>query len=355
MKREGASLRRFKRHPHVSRFTLYDFHLLLRSHRHVVCWLASGRRLRYFLHLFQLEGYKTNQYVHWLGGHLGHVVRLSHKIAVAVLALAAGGFFLLNPFWTALFVLPAWTITFASSRLYRSHKAKKPLAYTNRLKRLLGTAIVLTVLPIVVGLVVGLRQDSLSGFWFYLAGFFVADFGAPLWTLLAGFLMEPLEAYFRRGFKHQARQRLRQRPHLTLIGITGSYGKTSTKFIVAEILSQRYNVLASPGSYNTPMGLCIVVNNKLKPEHQVLVLEMGMRYRGDIQELCELAPPDLAIVTSVGVAHLETMGSLDNIAREKGDLLEYMNPDGRGGAQHRRRARGRDGRPGTGESLARLG
>ncbi len=287
-----------------------------------------GRRLRYFLHLFQLEGYKPNQYLHWLGGHLGHVVRLSHKIAVAVLILAAGGFFYLDPFWTALVALPAWAITFASSRLYRSHKAKKPLAYTNRLKRLLGTAVVLTLIPLALGIIIGLQQDSLVGFWFYLLGFFVADFGAPLWVLLARYLMEPLEATFRRGFKQQARQHLRQRPDLTLIGITGSYGKTSTKFIVAEILSQRFNVLASPGSYNTPMGLCLVVNNKLKPEHQMLVLEMGMRYRGDIQELCELAPPDLAIVTSVGVAHLETMGSLDNIAREKGDLLEYMKPGG---------------------------
>ncbi len=287
-----------------------------------------GRRLRYFLHLFQLEGYKPNQYWHWLGGHTGHIVRLSHKIALGVLIVAGGGFFFVDPFWTALVALPAWAIAFASSRLYRSHQAKKPLAYTNRLKRLLGAAVVLTLVPLVAGLVLGARQGSLAGFWFYLIGFFVADFGAPLWVLLAGFVMEPLEAYFRRGFKKQARRRLQEQSDLIVVGITGSYGKTSTKFILAEILRQRFNVLASPASYNTPMGLCLVVNNRLKPEHQVLVLEMGMRYRGDIRELCELAPPDVAVVTSVGVAHLETMGSLDNIAREKGDLLEFMKPGG---------------------------
>ncbi len=234
-------------------------------------WRA-WRRLRYFLHLFQLEGYKPNPYLRWLGGHVGHVARLSHKVAVVVLALAAAGFFFLSPFWTALLALPTWTVTFASSRLYRSDRSKKPLAYTNRLKRLLGAAAVFTLLPVVLGLVVGLGQDSLAGFWFYLLGFFVADFGAPLWVLLAAFLMKPLEAYFRRGFKKQARHKLQQRPDLTVVGITGSYGKTSTKFILAEILRQRYNVLASPGSYNTPMGLCLVVNNQLKPEHQVLVL-----------------------------------------------------------------------------------
>lgn len=298
----------------------------------VIATLFAGwrawRRLRYFLHLFQLEGYKPNQYLRWLGSHIGHVVRLSHKVAAVVLALAAAGFYFLSPFWTALLALPAWMITFASSRLYRSERPKKPLAYTNRLKRLLGVTVVLTLLPVILGLVVGLRQDSLAGFWFYLLGFFVADFGAPLWVLFAAFLMKPVEASFRRGFKKQARSTLQQRPDLTVVGITGSYGKTSTKFILAEILRQRYNVLASPGSYNTPMGLCLVVNGQLKPEHQVLVLEMGMRYRGDIRELCELAPPDLAVVTSAGVAHLETMGSIENIAREKSDLLAFMKPDG---------------------------
>jgi UDP-N-acetylmuramoyl-tripeptide--D-alanyl-D-alanine ligase len=110
--------------------------------------------------------------------------------------------------------------------------------------------------------------------------------------------------------------------------VTGSYGKTSVKFALAELLSQRFNVLATPSSYNTPMGICLVVNNRLRTEHQVLVVEMGMRYRGDIEELCELAPPDIAIVTSVGVAHLETMGSIDRIAKEKSDIIRYMKRDG---------------------------
>ncbi|MEX1054712.1 MAG: UDP-N-acetylmuramoyl-tripeptide--D-alanyl-D-alanine ligase, partial [Rhodothermales bacterium] len=77
-----------------------------------------------------------------------------------------------------------------------------------------------------------------------------------------------------------------------------------------------------------PMGICLVVNNMLKPEHQVLILEMGIRHRGDMRELCDIARPDLAVVTSVGIAHLETMGSMENIAREKGELLTRMKPGG---------------------------
>ena len=138
----------------------------------------------------------------------------------------------------------------------------------------------------------------------------------------------PVETAIQEGFKRDARQKLRERPDLTTIGITGSYGKTSTKFILAELLKQRYSVLATPGSYNTPMGLSLVVNQKLKREHQMLVLEYGIRHPGDMPELGEVARPNVAVVTTVGLAHLETMGSQENIAREKGALLDLLPPDG---------------------------
>lgn len=155
----------------------------------------------------------------------------------------------------------------------------------------------------------------------------MADLGGPLWVLLAGLVMRPVESAIQQGFKREARRRLRSRPDLTIVGVTGSYGKTSVKFIVAEILSQRFRVLATPGSFNTPMGICLVVNTKLRPEHQVLVLEYGVRHPGDIRELCAIAAPDAAVITSVGVAHLETMGSIENIAREKSELIACAKAD----------------------------
>ncbi|GIV60727.1 MAG: Mur ligase [Rhodothermaceae bacterium] len=289
-----------------------------------------GRRLRFFLHLFQLEGYKPAGYLKWLRGRLRDAVfRRSHAAGLGLLALAGAGYHLLRaPFWTTVLVLPAWAVAFASSRRYRRAREKKPLAYTNRMKRLLGVAALLAAVPVLTGLLLALRSGGLDGFLPYLAGLFVADLGGPLWVLLAAWLLGPVERSIQEGFKRRARRRLARRPDLTIIGVTGSYGKTSVKFIIAELLGWRYQVLASPGSYNTPMGLCLVVNERLRPEHQVLVLEYGIRHPGDIRELCEIARPDLAVVTTVGVAHLETMGSIENIAREKGSLLEHMKPGG---------------------------
>lgn len=287
------------------------------------------RRLRYFLHMFQLEGYQPPGFRKWLRQRSGTVLfRLSHTLGIVIVLLAVVGYTWWSPFWTTALALPAWTIAFASSRLYRSAKQKKPLAYTSRLKRLLATASVLATLPLVIGLIWGFGRGDLTSYLGFLGGFFLADLWCPLWVLLAAWLMKPVETSIQNGYKRQARKHLKRRPDLHTLAITGSYGKTSVKFIIDEILKQRFNALATPGSYNTPMGICIVVNNKLRPEHQMLVLEMGIRHPGDMRELCEIAQPDTAVVTSIGVAHLETMGSKENIAQEKGTMLDYIKPGG---------------------------
>ena len=290
-------------------------------------WRA-WRRLRYFLHIFQLEGYKPGEFVQWIRHRAGRVLlRLSHKLAVAELVIGFFGFLYWSPYWTAVILLPLWSITFASSRMYRSNQQKKPLKYTNRLQRLLAAAAMMAALPVVVGFIVW-TTTGVENLFYFLLGFFAADLLAPLWVLLAAHLIKPVETSIQEGFKRRARRRLRSRPDLRIIGITGSYGKTSTKFIIDEILRQRYNVLASPASYNTPMGLCIVINEMMKPEHQVLVLEMGIRHHGDMHELCAIVQPDVGVVTSVGMAHLETMGSIEAITREKSQILTCMKSGG---------------------------
>jgi UDP-N-acetylmuramoyl-tripeptide--D-alanyl-D-alanine ligase len=117
-------------------------------------------------------------------------------------------------------------------------------------------------------------------------------------------------------------------PNLKVVAITGSYGKTSTKFVIDSFLKERMNVCVTPGSYNTPMGICKVINNDLQSNHQVLILEMGARYEGNIQELCNIAQPDISVVTNVGIAHLETFGSKEAIAREKSTLARELKPGG---------------------------
>ena len=150
----------------------------------------------------------------------------------------------------------------------------------------------------------------------------------PFYIFLASWITKPIENSIQEGFKKQARKKLESMPHLKVIAITGSYGKTSTKFMVQDLLKERFSVCSTPGSFNTPMGICKVINNDLLSHHQILILEMGARYAGNIQELCDIAQPDISIITNVGVAHLETFGSQEVIAKEKGTLVDNLPSNG---------------------------
>lgn len=112
-----------------------------------------------------------------------------------------------------------------------------------------------------------------------------------------------------------------------VVAVTGSIGKTSTKEMVAAVLSTRYRVGKTKGNLNTEMGLPQTVL-QATPDLDVLVLEMGMRGPGEILELTSIAPPDVAVITNVGVSHIELLGSRENIARAKGEVLQGMQPDG---------------------------
>ena len=115
-----------------------------------------------------------------------------------------------------------------------------------------------------------------------------------------------------------------------VIAITGSVGKTTTKETVANVLAQRFTTLRSSGNLNNELGLPLVLLH-LSPEHQRVVLEMGMYASGEIARLCEIARPRIGIVTNIGPTHLERMGSIERIAKAKAELVQALPPASEGG------------------------
>ncbi len=115
----------------------------------------------------------------------------------------------------------------------------------------------------------------------------------------------------------------RQRLDLAVVGVTGSVGKTTTKDMIASVLGMAMPVHKSPGNYNTEIGLPLTLL-ELTPEHRAAVLEMGMRGLGQIRYLARIARPEIGCLTNIGEAHLELLGSVENIARAKGELLEEL-------------------------------
>ncbi len=153
--------------------------------------------------------------------------------------------------------------------------------------------------------------------------------GLVCWPLLAlaNLLLHPVEAGFRQYYLRSAWQILRAN-HPTVIGVAGSYGKTSTKTILSQLLAPSFPTLATPRSFNTPMGLCRVIREQLRPEHRFFIAELGAYQRGEIKELCRLVDPSIGILTSVGPEHLDRFGSMENVILGEAELIQALPTEG---------------------------
>ena len=148
----------------------------------------------------------------------------------------------------------------------------------------------------------------------------------PYMLLLSNTINKPVEKHINDGFINDAKRKINSMNNLTVIGVTGSYGKTSVKHILGKLLSKDYNVLITPGNYNTTLGVVITIREHLSPIHDIFVCEMGAKSLGEIKEICDIVNPRYGIITSIGMQHLETFLSLDNIITTKFELAEAL-PD----------------------------
>ena len=151
---------------------------------------------------------------------------------------------------------------------------------------------------------------------------------AAPWTLLgANLALRPVQSAINRRYVQRARRSLHDWAPL-VVGITGSYGKTTTKFCVGAVLEADRPTLVAPRAHNSFLGVIRTINEHLRASHRAFVVEMGMFRRGDIAELCELVHPTVGVITAIGPMHLERLGSIEQIAAAKGELLDALPPEG---------------------------
>jgi len=198
-------------------------------------------------------------------------------------------------------------------------KIKKPLVVTARVKRLLVTIFIIYALSIYFGFKLNINYYIILTTLAYLQYFIV---------LLAQKINIPVEKCVYLSFKRKAMNKLKNMPNLDIIGITGSYGKTSSKNILNDILNVKYNALATPRNLNTPYGLIMTINNHLDKFDELFIAEMGAYKIGEIKELCDLVHPKYGILTRIGTAHLELFGSQENVQKGKFELIESLPSDG---------------------------
>lgn len=202
-------------------------------------------------------------------------------------------------------------------------KSIKKLNATSRIKRLYCTAFIVLAL-LILGFV--FTTNKLSEVFAILT--FMLSFISPILTILCRTINAPFEKCVSQWYINDAKRILKQHKDLIVIGVTGSYGKTTTKFILNRILSEKYNVVATPQSFNTPMGVVRTIREMLQPQTQILICEMGAKNVGDIKEICDIVHPNYGIITSVGAQHLETFKSIDNVFKTKFELADAVKKNG---------------------------
>lgn len=244
-------------------------------------------RLRRALHVFQLEAYKRPNFRRWLARNR------------------------------------------AKARFLAPSTAKKPLVMTGRAWRILVTATLLSLLGILLPsaaahLLLGGAPADLITWAVTTAALFV---WGPLLIPASDWLLAPVQAAVNARYLRRARRKLKDVGPV-VVGVTGSYGKTSTKFAVGRLLGSEEEVLVTPGSYNTTMGVVRAINEGLDDRHRFFVVEMGARQRGDIAEIGRLVGHEIAVLTAIGTAHLESFGSRDAIKKGKLEIVDTLRTGG---------------------------
>jgi UDP-N-acetylmuramoyl-tripeptide--D-alanyl-D-alanine ligase len=174
--------------------------------------------------------------------------------------------------------------------------------------------------------VTGVRIDSrriLDGDLFVAVGR-GSDYLADAWGRGAAATLVPDDAF---AAMAALGRKVRSRSAARVVGITGSTGKTSTKDILAALCAPVVATVAAEEGFNNELGLPLTLC-RLEPDTEALVAEMGMRGLGQIRELCELAQPDVAVITGVGPVHLELLGTVENVARAKAEVIDALLPGG---------------------------
>lgn len=300
----------------------------------------------FLIHKLQQLGYENQNFLHWLESNKYRKILLWNLFEFFTPLMLIMLFYFYKPFSIPVYkiltsiimiITFSWKLLhpFISGWVGPRANHKKPLVYTFRVKRLITTLffLIVTALFVIFYLTaIPFEEFTLSTWGFFQFNAFILFFSVvtPLFVLVTNMINFPVERFIHFLFYSKAKKKL-ARSSVVSIGITGSFGKTSTKFFLTTILSQKFRVLTTPSSYNTPMGISKVINDEDNLDYyDYFVAEMGAARRGEIRVLMKLVKPLYGILTAIGEQHLSTFITLENIIDTKLDVLKMLPEDGLG-------------------------
>lgn len=311
--------------------------------------LLTFFRAKAYLMFFQQEEYDGPRFLNWLR----HKRFFDRRFTIWALVAIAGHIVLIDLLkgelgGTLYILVPLFLIVGSFHAIWLSNetlsKSKKPLAMTQRAKRIFGVTLIIGVGLLLLVFAISGQLATTDHYYIEWGNSFLPSLGyverdyrlvgmillsilhiqgIPGLLTLANKLLEPFEERVKAKFRQEAIEKL-QGLNPTIIAVTGSFGKTSVKHVLAHILDTAAPTLMTPGSVNTEMGITRIIREKLTPEHQYFIVEMGAYGPGSIARLCRLTPPHHGIITALGPAHYERFTSLETVARAKFELAEAV-------------------------------
>lgn len=215
-------------------------------------------------------------------------------------------------------------VSFLYIKNRQKEQVKLKLAFTKRVRRLSVTTMLIYLLPMIF-FCIYFEENNIAYYYLIMGALCYLNYFV---VMIANTINLPIEHQVFLYYKRKASRKLASMNLLDVIGITGSYGKTSSKNILSDILNVKYNAFATPKNFNTEYGMIRSINESLDKFNDLFIAEMGAFKRGEIRDLCEFMKPKYGILTRIGAAHLESFGSQENIQKGKFELIESLPEDG---------------------------
>ena len=282
-------------------------------------FIRTTKVILFYLYLWQLKEYRISRFLDHFRTEKGKNLLFNKLIFLKFILILA--FFIYSLYFPFILII-LYFFEGAKALIDFFKKTLKKPVLTKKAVFLISAALILEILVLLI-LFLGFKEIIWSAFWLL-----VFDILTPMIILVIVFIFQPLTVLWRNQIIKKAKEKRAKLRDLLVIGITGSYGKTSTKEFLATILSEKFNVLKTKEHQNTEVGVSQCILNDLRPEHEIFICEMGAYKRGEIKLLGDITKPKIGILTGINEQHLATFGSQENIIKAKYELIESLPEDG---------------------------
>ena len=285
-------------------------------------FIRTTKAILFYLYLWQLKEYHVGRFLDHFRTEKGRKLLLNPLNVIKIILLLS---FPAYPLLLLFSVFVLYILEFLKTIFDFLRKQLKRPVFTLKAAFLISAALVFESAFLFVLLQNIKDIENIVWFIFWLLIF---DILTPMISSLIVLIFQPLAVLQRNRIIKKAKIKRGQFKNLLVVGITGSYGKTSTKEFLAAILSEKFKILKTKEHQNSEVGVSLCILNDLRPEYEIFICEMGAYSRGGIKLLCGIAKPKIGIITGINEQHMATFGSQKNIIKTKYELIESLPEDG---------------------------